>query len=311
MMKIHELYAGTATPKDVQDAAAAGRLEADESRMRLFYAHLYVGLYHEAAGRAAEAREHILLTAEKYAGDDYMGDVARAHAAVLKRAADKAPAGAPTPAAAPEVNTFSIVAYDPETKEWAVGVASRVLGVGTIVPWAKAGVGAIATQSYANITYGPRGLDLLAQGKSAQEVLDLLTNADEGRDKRQVGVVDARGNVANFTGKGCNPWAGDKKGKNYTCQGNLLAGEAVIADMSAAFEGTKGPLTWRVIAALEAAEKAGGDKRGKQSAAILVVTEKAGYNGDNDRMVDFRVDDNAEPVKELARIVALRVKRPE
>jgi uncharacterized Ntn-hydrolase superfamily protein/tetratricopeptide (TPR) repeat protein len=306
MMKVHALYAGTATPRDVMEAASVG--DADEARLRLFYAHLYVGLFHEAAGRAAEAREHILLAAEKYAGEDYMGDVAQAHAIVLKKHDAKAAA---QKGAAPEVNTFSIVAYDPEAKEWAVGVASRVLGVGTIVPWARAGVGAIATQSYANITYGPRGLDLLAQGKSAQEVLDLLVKSDDGRAKRQVGVVDAQGNVANFTGKECNPWAGDKAGKHYTCQGNLLAGEAVIADMSAAFEDAKGPLTWRVMAALEAAEKAGGDKRGKQSAAILVVKEKAGYNGDNDRMVDLRVDDNAEPVKELGRIVALRVKRPE
>ena len=171
------------------------------------------------------------------------------------------------------------------------------------MPFARAGVGAITTQSFANKTYGPRGLELLAQGKPAQEVIDLLTKADDGRDKRQVGVVDAQGNVANFTGKGCNPWAGERAGKNYTCQGNLLGGEAVIADMSAAFEKARGPLTWRVMAALEAAEKAGGDKRGKQSAAILVVKEKGGYNGDDDRMVDLRVDDNAEPVKELARIV--------
>ena len=297
MMKIHALFAGKATPRDVLDAAESNGAKGDRLKLQQFYAHLYVGLYHEAQGEAKAAREHILL-AEKHAGDDYMGDVARVHAALFKRADS-----------APETNTFSIVAYDPDAKEWAVGVASKVLGVGTIVPWAKAGVGAIATQSYANITYGPRGLELLAQGRSAEEVLKTLTDADEGRARRQVGVVDAQGNVAHFTGEGCNPWAGHKSGKHYTCQGNLLAGEAVIGDMAAAFEKAQGPLAWRVMAALEAAEAAGGDKRGKQSAAILVVKEKAGYNGDNDRMIDFRVDDNAEPVKELGRILALRVKK--
>jgi lipoprotein NlpI len=230
MMKVHAMFAGNATPAEVIAAAEAVPERADgaERKLALFYAHLYLGLYHEAQGDAAAAKEHILLAAEKYAGDDYMGDVARVHAAVLKRSAKEAGARAqppvPAPEPEPETNTFSIVAYDPEKKEWAVGVASKVLGVGTIVPWAKAGVGAIATQSYANITYGPRGLELLAQGKSAQETIDLLTKDDEGRARRQVGVVDAQGNAAHFTGEGCHAWAGHKSGKHYTCQGNLLAG---------------------------------------------------------------------------------------
>jgi uncharacterized Ntn-hydrolase superfamily protein len=211
----------------------------------------------------------------------------------------------------PPVCTFSIVAYDPEREEWGVGVASKFLAVGAVVPWAKAGVGAIATQSYANTTYGPKGLELLGQGKSAEEVIKRLTDEDKDRDVRQVGIVDAKGNAATFTGKKCIDWAGGKTGKYYTCQGNILAGEAVVADMAKAFESAKGPLAWRIIAALEAAEKAGGDKRGKQSAAILVVRDKSGYSGYNDRMIDFRVDDHTQPVQELARILALQIRRPQ
>lgn len=210
----------------------------------------------------------------------------------------------------PPCHTFSIVAYDPEKKEWGIGVASKFLAVGSVVPWAKAGVGAIATQSRANTSYGPRGLKLLAEGKSAGEVIKILTDSDKLSKHRQVGIVDSKGNAANFTGKGCNPWAGAKKGKYYTCQGNLLAGEKVIDDMAEAFEKSKGPLAWRIMAALEAAEKAGGDKRGKQAAAILIVREKGGYGRYNDRYLDFRVDDHKAPVQELARILALRLRRP-
>jgi len=213
-------------------------------------------------------------------------------------------------AAEPFANTFSIVAHDPDKKEWGVGVASKYLAVGAVVPWAKAGAGAIATQSYVNVSYGPRGLEMLAEGKSAEEVIKALTDADKGKDSRQVGIVDAKGNAANFSGKGCVAWAGGKLGTNYTCQGNLLAGEAVVAAMAKAFEEAKGPLAWRIMAALEAAEKAGGDKRGKQSAAILVVRDKGGPSGLNDRAIDFRVDDHQEPVQELGRILALRVKKP-
>ncbi len=211
----------------------------------------------------------------------------------------------------PLVCTFSIVAYDPGRQEWGVGVASKYLAVGAVVPWAKVGAGAVATQSYVNTSYGPRGLDLLAAGKSAEEVIKELTDADEGKDFRQVGIVDARGKVANFTGKKCMAWAGAKSGEHYTCQGNLLAGEAVVKDMARAFEQSKGPLAWRIMAALEAGEKAGGDKRGKQSAALLVVRDKGGTGGFNDRAIDFRVDDHATPIQELARILALRLRRPE
>jgi uncharacterized Ntn-hydrolase superfamily protein len=211
---------------------------------------------------------------------------------------------------APTVHTYSIVAYDPDKQEWGVGVASKFLAVGAVVPWAKAGVGAIATQSLANTTYGPKGLDMLSQGKSAEEVIKKLTDDDKQAAVRQVGIIDAKGNPATFTGDKCNAWAGGKTGKHYTCQGNILVGEAVVNDMAKAFEEAKGPLAWRIITAMEAAEKAGGDKRGKQSAAILVVREKAGYAGFNDRMIDFRVDDHAAPVEELARILALRGKRP-
>jgi uncharacterized Ntn-hydrolase superfamily protein len=209
-----------------------------------------------------------------------------------------------------EVNTFSIVAYDPEKKELGVAVASKYLAVGSVVPWAKAGVGAVATQASVNATFGSRGLELLAEGKSPEEVVKTLTDADKGKDARQVGVIDAKGEVAAFTGPKCNPWAGHKTGKLYTCQGNILASEAVVNDMAKAFEEATGPLAWRLMAALEAAEKAGGDKRGKQSAAILVVRDKAGPNAFNDRYVDLRVDDHEDPIPELARILGKRVKRP-
>jgi uncharacterized Ntn-hydrolase superfamily protein len=208
-------------------------------------------------------------------------------------------------------NTFSIVAFDSERKEWGVAVASKYLAVGSAVPFAKAGVGAIATQAYVNVSYGPQGLELLGQGKSAEEVVKQLVEADKGKDTRQLGIVDAKGDAAKFTGSKCNAWAGDKAGKHYSVQGNLLAGEEVVNEMAKAFEEAKGPLAWRLMAALEAGEKAGGDKRGKQSAAILVVREKGGPNGFGDRAIDLRVDDHTEPVQELVRILKLRVKRPE
>jgi uncharacterized Ntn-hydrolase superfamily protein len=193
--------------------------------------------------------------------------------------------------------------------EWGIAVASKYLAVGSAVPWAKAGVGAVATQSYVNVTYGPQGLDLLAQGKSAQEVVQTLTDADRGKAQRQLGVVDAKGEVAHFTGDKCNPWAGGRSGKHYTCQGNLLTGEDVVTAMADAYEKATGPLAWRLMAALEAGEKAGGDKRGKQSAAIYIVRDRAGPMGLNDRYVDLRVDDHESPVQELGRILALRVRR--
>lgn len=221
-----------------------------------------------------------------------------------------APIAPPAGVDAEPCHTFSIVAWDPDKKEWGVGVASRVLAVGAIVPYAKAGVGAIATQSFANKSYGPRGLAMLAEGKSAAEVVKALTDDDAMRDRRQVGIIDAKGNVAFYTGAKCIAYAGAKKGTGYSCQGNLLAGEAVITDMAKAFEESKGPLAWRILAAMQAAEKAGGDKRGKQSAAILIVREGAGYGGYDDRYIDLRVDDHPEPVDELARILAKRIGRP-
>ncbi|MCI0380155.1 MAG: DUF1028 domain-containing protein [Gemmataceae bacterium] len=207
-------------------------------------------------------------------------------------------------------NTFSIVAHDPETKEWGVGVASKVLAVGSVVPYAKAGVGAVATQSFANPTFGPHGLKLLAEGKSAEETLKILVDGDKGRAKRQVGIIDKEGRVAHYSGDECNGWYGAKSGKNYSCQGNLLAGPAVIDDMARAFEEAKGPFAWRILSAMQAAEKAGGDKRGKQSAAIYIAKEKAGYAGGNDRFVDLRVDDHEEPIQELTRILAKRIRKP-
>jgi uncharacterized Ntn-hydrolase superfamily protein len=212
--------------------------------------------------------------------------------------------------AEPKVNTFSIVAYDPDAREWGVAVASKYLAVGAVVPWAKPGVGAVATQSYVNVGYGPRGLELLAQGKSADEVVKALTEDDRGKESRQLAVVDAKGNVASFTGKECNAWAGGKTGKHYACQGNILAGEKVVTAMAGAFEETRGPLAWRLMAALEAGEKAGGDTRGKQSAAILVVKDPPGRLGYGHRYIDFRVDDHKDPIPELARVLSLRMARP-
>ena len=208
------------------------------------------------------------------------------------------------------VSTFSIVAYDPEAKEWGIGVASKFLAVGHVVPWAKAGQGAVATQSYANTTYGPQGLELFAEGKPATEVIRLLTEGDPMRANRQVGVIDQFGNAATFTGEKCLPWAGGKTGEHYACQGNILAGPEVIDNMAKVFEESTGPLAWRIMEALEAADDAGGDLRGRQSAAILVVKEDAGYAALNDRMIDFRVDDHPTPIQELGRILSLKLKRP-
>ena len=192
-----------------------------------------------------------------------------------------------------------------------LAVASKYLGVGNVVPHAKAGVGVVATQAQVNIAHGTNGVEYLSKGMSAEDVLKVLKDSDSGIESRQIGIVDAKGNAATFTGKKCTPWAGGKTGKNYACQGNILAGEKVVEEMTKAFEETKGPLAWRLIAALEAGDKVGGDKRGKQSAAILVVSANRGPNKIGDRYLDFRVDDHKEPIPELARILALRVKRPQ
>lgn len=201
--------------------------------------------------------------------------------------------------------TFSIVARDPEAGELGIAVQSKFLAVGAVVPWARAGVGAIATQSWANTTYGPGGLDLLASGLSAKETIARLTAGDEGRASRQVGIVAVQGEPATFTGDDCFPWAGGHVGEHYTCQGNILVSEETVSSMARTFEQTSGHLCDRLMAALAAGQAAGGDSRGRQSAALLVVREKGGYSGFNDRFIDLRVDDHPRPIEELQRILEL------
>lgn len=205
------------------------------------------------------------------------------------------------------IATFSIVARDPQTGELAVGVQSKFLAVGSAVPWAKANVGAVATQAWANVSYGPRGLELLEQGLSAQEAVDRLVAEDEGREHRQLGIVDAQGRAAAYTGTQCMHWAGHHVGAGFTCQGNILVSEDTVSAMAAAYKAAADMphLADRVIAALDAAQQAGGDSRGKQSAALYVVRDKGGYAGFNDRLIDLRVDDHPEPIKELARLMEL------
>ena len=196
--------------------------------------------------------------------------------------------------------TFSIVAAS--DGEWGVAVASKFPAVGAVVPWARAGAGAVATQSYANTSFGPRGLDLMAGGAGAEDTLSQLLQEDDGREQRQVGVVDASGIAATFTGRECMPWAGGRTGAGYACQGNILVAEAVIDDMARAFEAASGDLVDRLLAALGAGDRAGGDRRGRQSAALLVVREAGGYGGYTDRYVDLRVDDHLDAPAELARV---------
>lgn len=184
-------------------------------------------------------------------------------------------------------------------------MASKFLAVGSAVGYARAGVGAIATQAMANVAYGLRGLDLLGSGRDATETVNALTGPDEGRADRQVGVVDAQGRAATFTGEGCYEWAGGVTGDGFCCQGNILAGEAVVESMSEVFTKTRGELAVRLLAALEAGEDAGGDRRGRQSSALFVVRANGGYGGGNDVAVDLRVDDHPEPVPELKRIFGL------
>ena len=198
--------------------------------------------------------------------------------------------------------TFSIVAWDQEEREWGVAVASKFLAAGSVVSWARAGVGAIATQAYANVTYGPRGLDLLT-AKTADEVVAELTGADPESTQRQLGVVDRNGQAAAFTGTECFDWAGSKIGDGYTCQGNILTGPEVVENMAAAFDSTSGDLTARLLMAMSAGDAVGGDRRGKQSAAMLITREDGGYLGGTDVALDLRVDDHPEPVAELGRVI--------
>jgi uncharacterized Ntn-hydrolase superfamily protein len=208
----------------------------------------------------------------------------------------------------PVVATFSIAAYDPETRELGIAVQSRFIAVGAVVPWAKAGVGAVATQSFANTTFGPRGLELMAKGEKPDDILVKLLEDDRGRERRQVGLVNAKGQSASFTGKECLAWAGGVAEENFCCQGNILAGEGVVTGMAKAFKEASGDLGDRLISALQAGQDAGGDRRGMQSAALLVVREGWGYAGLNDRYRDVRVDDHAEPIKELKRVYDLHKK---
>ena len=205
----------------------------------------------------------------------------------------------------PLVSTFSIVARDPVTGDLGVAVESKFLAVGAVVPWVRAGVGAIATQAWANVDYGPRGLALLAEGKSAREVVETLTGEDEGRARRQLGVVDAQGHAASYTGPECNDWAGGVEGDGFCCQGNILTGPEVVAAMAAAYRESDGTFANRLLSALEAGQAAGGDSRGMQSAALLVVRAGGGYAGYNDRYIDLRVDDHPYPIAELRRILDL------
>lgn len=204
--------------------------------------------------------------------------------------------------AAETIATFSIVGYDPVTKEVGVAVQSKFFAVGSVVPWAKAGVGAIATQAFGNTTFGPKGLDLLATGVAPEKVVEALLKPDEGRDSRQIGIVDGEGRVASYTGPKCQAWAGGRTGKNYAAQGNILTGEEVVDAMAQAFESTPGMLGERLLRALEEGQKAGGDSRGMQSAAIYIAKDGAGYGGFNDRYCDLRVDDAKDPIAELRRI---------
>ncbi|MDN7241596.1 DUF1028 domain-containing protein [Planococcus sp. N028] len=203
------------------------------------------------------------------------------------------------------VATFSIIGADPKTGEVGVAVQSKFLAVGSVVPWAKANVGAVATQSWANTSYGPHGLELLEQGLSPEEAIKKLVADDQGRNLRQVAIINQQGEASAFTGEECFDWAGHKVGRHHSSQGNILVSEETVTAMSETFERTEGALAERLLAALAAAQNAGGDSRGKQSAAIYVLQEGAGYGGYNDVKVDLRVDDHPEPIEELHRIYEL------
>ncbi|GLV47946.1 hypothetical protein TJA_11040 [Thermus sp. LT1-2-5] len=204
------------------------------------------------------------------------------------------------------VATFSLVARDPETGDLGVAVASKFLAVGAVVPFARAKVGAVATQSYANPRFGPQGLALLAEGASPEGVLEAFRRTDPHLEKRQFGLVSARGEALSFTGSLCHPWAGGVVGEGFAVQGNLLAGPEVVEAMAETFVQEKDlPFPERLLGALRAGEAAGGDKRGRQSAALLVVGEGKGYGGLWDRYIDLRVDDHTEPLEELARLLSL------
>jgi len=198
--------------------------------------------------------------------------------------------------------TFSIVAFDPANGDLGVAVASKFPCVGAVVPWAKAGVGAVATQAWANTDFGPDGLRLMAGGMPAGPALDAVLEGDDGRDERQVGFVDAAGGAATFTGSGCVEWAGGVSGEHFAAQGNILAGAGVVDAMARAFGSADGELCDRLLTALMAGDAAGGDRRGRQSSALLVVRDRGGYEGRNDRYIDLRVDDHPDAPAELGRL---------
>lgn len=201
--------------------------------------------------------------------------------------------------------TFSIVACDLKEKAWGIAVASKFPAVGAVVPWAMANAGAVATQSFANTSYGPRGLEMMAEGLPADETLAKLLLDDPDRELRQVGLVDAQGKAVTYTGSGCFPWAGGVAGKGYAIQGNVLASAKVVPAMEKKFLATKASLPERLYAALLAGDRAGGDKRGRQSAAIYVVKPNGGYGGFVDRWIDYRVDDHEDPVLRLGELLKL------
>lgn len=201
--------------------------------------------------------------------------------------------------------TYSIAACDLDAGQWGVATQSKFLAVGSVVPWAEPHVGAIATQAYANPRYGPDGLGLLREGVTAEEAVKRLTSADEGREHRQLGVVDSEGGSASFTGSECNDWAGGRTGAGYAAQGNILVSAETVDAIAETFESSSGPLAGRLIDCLAAAQAAGGDSRGQQSAALLVVEKDGGYAGLSDILVDLRVDDHERPVEELRRLYGL------
>jgi len=203
------------------------------------------------------------------------------------------------------ISTYSIVASDLKSQAWGIAVASKIPAVGSIVPWAKARIGAIATQSFANTTFGPRGLELMASGLSAEGTLSKLLARDRDREDRQVGMVDSKGRSTSFTGRSCADWAGGITGSGYAIQGNLLKGVEVVREMEHVFLESKGELPERLFAALQGGSLAGGDRRGRQSAALLVVKQKAGFGGYNDRWVDCRVDDHLNPISRLGELLEL------
>ncbi len=203
------------------------------------------------------------------------------------------------------IATFSIVAYEPDENAWGIAVASKFPAVGAVVPWAQSGAGAVATQSYANTTFGPRGLAMMGSGIPAQAALDALLEEDEGRALRQAGFVDANGNAATFTGEECFNWAGGLTGEHFAVQGNILTGPEVVEAMAESYTSLDEPFPERLHAALIAGDRAGGDRRGRQSAAIFIVKPKGGYAELNDHWIDYRVDDHTDPVPRLGDLLKL------